>query len=114
MTETTEWFAGHQITLRPVNEGGVLHGFIDGVDQGRVPNFAAQALSKMRNLITTGTAKTEPRFYVHDKKVSHLSTFSAVNPRYAVVDRKTNQTVDELQSKRAAQDTADFMNAEEN
>lgn len=54
--------------------------------------------------------KTEARYYVFDRKVSDLTKFSAVNPRYWVIDRTTNLRIDELSSKKAAQMSADYSN----
>lgn len=55
-------------------------------------------------------AATEARFYVYDRKVSHLTNFSAVNPRYWIIDRTTGSAVDELTSATAARLTARDMN----
>lgn len=54
-----------------------------------------------------------PRYSVYDRKVSDLTTFSAVNPRYWVIDSQNNLPVDSFSSKRAATDTADWMNVNE-
>jgi hypothetical protein len=59
------------------------------------------------------TAATEARYYVYDRKVSDLTKFSAVNPRYWVMDRTTGKAVDEFSSATAARLTARDMNEEE-
>jgi hypothetical protein len=57
-------------------------------------------------------ANNEKRYYVHDRKVSDLSRFSAVNVRYWVIDRTTNLPVDEGSTKRSAQMGADLLNSQ--
>ena len=61
--------------------------------------------------MTKTPAKSEPRFYVHDRAVGPLDRFSAINPRYWVIDRTTGLAVDEFTSKRAATETARDYNA---
>lgn len=54
-------------------------------------------------------AKEEPRFYVHDRQqgqASGLTNFSAVNPRYLVMDRKTGKTIDQATTKHVAAGSA--------
>jgi hypothetical protein len=53
------------------------------------------------------------RYWVYDRKVSDLTKFSAVNPRYWVVDSTTNLDVDAFESKVAARGTADLLNLQE-
>lgn len=60
---------------------------------------------------TTESQKPEPRYYVYDRKVSPLTQFSAISLRYWVIDRTTNQAVDEFTSKAAANGTARDLNA---
>jgi hypothetical protein len=56
---------------------------------------------------------TTPRFVVRDRKLTeHLTVFTAINPRYQVIDTTTNEVYDELQSRKAADDTARFKNQE--
>lgn len=57
-----------------------------------------------------GMTNTTPRFTVYDRKVSDLTTFSAVNPRYWVIDSTTNRRVDEFSSKTAATMAAKHYN----
>jgi hypothetical protein len=54
---------------------------------------------------------TEPRYYVFDRKRGDLTTFSAVNSRYWVIDRRTGSPVDEYTTKRAAEAAARNLNA---
>ena len=49
---------------------------------------------------------TEPRFYVH----TVTSTSRTIRSPHWVVDRTTNLPVDEFASKKAARDTADYLN----
>lgn len=42
------------------------------------------------------------RYWVYDRKVSDLTTFSATNPRYWIVDSTTNLPVDEVSTKSTA------------
>lgn len=44
----------------------------------------------------------DKRFWVYDRKVSDLSTFSAFDCRYWIIDRTTNLWVDESNSKTVA------------
>lgn len=56
---------------------------------------------------------TESRFYVFDRgatQTRELHRFSAVNPRYWVLDRTTGLSVDECQTKRGAADSARLFN----
>lgn len=48
-------------------------------------------------------------YRVHDRKVSPLQTFSAINTRYAVIDQD-NKLYDEFTSKKAAIDTVSYLN----
>lgn len=45
---------------------------------------------------------TEQRYFVFDRKVGPLTTFSAVNLRYWIMDRTTNRVVDETSTKSVA------------
>jgi hypothetical protein len=44
----------------------------------------------------------EEPYWVADRKQGPLTTFSAINPRYWVIERATNSKVDEYTSKKAA------------
>jgi hypothetical protein len=61
-------------------------------------------------MVCYGYTMTESRYYVHDRKVSDLQRFSAVNPRYWVMDRDANTYVDEFTTKRQAVLTTHALN----
>jgi hypothetical protein len=57
------------------------------------------------------------RYYVHDRgagQARELRSFSAVNPRYLVIDRETGRDVDAFTTKRSAEAEARVMNARGN